>query len=476
MIQLNDEQREAVMTEADVIVTACPGSGKTRVLTARVIRAIDELQSRRERVIALTYTNRAADEIQVRLDEEDVDTERLWAGTIHSFALEWILRPYSPYCEELRYGFSVANEFVTDQLLLRLKRDAGLTFFDKIRTTLNRDGTDLNSETRFRSVFLAYKAELRRLKLIDYDDVLFLAFTLLRDNTEIAATLGSIIRAICVDEVQDIQDLQYGILSLIHKEAAVKPALFFVGDEDQSIYESLGAMTKTPDEISEEFGTTELRHLKLHGNYRSTQRIIDFYRSFRPFVPFIEGRSAWAALPGKITFENQTIATEELAAVIAARITASLANGVATNDICVIAPWWVHVKALARQLVNLLPEVEFDAPGLSPLHSSRENFWFKIGRLVLTPPSPKRTRTRMRWAKEAISGLRTLAEMQPPENINSPRRLLRLLNGLSSTETDGLGYLRDIFGQFTKLIELDVETCVALKNEYEAFSAKPRAI
>ena len=99
MLRLNPEQQKAVDFDLDVVITACPGSGKTRVLTARVIRGVTELKSPKERVVALTFTNRAADEIQARLDQENVPSDRLWAGTIHSFALEWVLRPYAPYCD-----------------------------------------------------------------------------------------------------------------------------------------------------------------------------------------------------------------------------------------------------------------------------------------------------------------------------------------------------------------------------------------
>jgi len=122
--------------------------------------------------------------------------------------------------------------------------------------------------------------------------------------------------------------------------------------------------------------------------------------------------------------------------------------------------------------VNELPEVDFDAPGLSPLHSSRENFWFKIARLVLTRPMPKRTRSRMRWAKEALADLRATAAMELPEHIETPRRLLRVLNGLSSNESQGLAYLGDIFCQFLKLISLDIETCLSLKQAYAGFFEK----
>ena len=77
MIRLNPEQQTAVDCDGNVVITACPGSGKTRVLTARVIRGLAELDFGRERVVALTFTNRAADEIQVRLDQENVAADCL---------------------------------------------------------------------------------------------------------------------------------------------------------------------------------------------------------------------------------------------------------------------------------------------------------------------------------------------------------------------------------------------------------------
>jgi DNA helicase-2/ATP-dependent DNA helicase PcrA len=472
MIQLNKEQRNAVNEPDDLIVTACPGSGKTRVLTARLIKALGGMQSRCHRVVALTYTNRAADEIQSRLDEQNIERDQLWAGTIHAFALEWILRPYAPYCDELCRGFTVANDYFAEKLLDTLKQAAGKNFFFSVKLTLQRDGSDCNTDPIAKRIFQNYKGELRREKLIDFDDVLYIAYRLLQERPDIAETLGSIVRVILVDEVQDIQDLQYAILSSIHRAAECKPTLFFVGDVHQSIYETLGAMAKSPAEIAQEFGTAEIKHLELQGNYRSSQRIIDFYRKFRPTVGFIEGRSAWATERGTITFDDQTIPKENLAASIATRITAALRAGVPAHEICVVAPQWMHIRPLARRLVALLPEVDFDAPGLSPLHSAYENFWFKIARLVLTRPTPTRTRTRMRWASETLVELRHLSGIELPANIQTPRRLLRLLNGLVSTETDGLKFLADLFDQFLTQIALDPKICVALHQTYEVFFAK----
>ena len=397
MLRLNSEQQTAVDYEEDVVITACPGSGKTRVLTARVILGVTKLISPKERVVALTFTNRAADEIQARLDQENVPSEQLWAGTIHSFALEWVLRPYAPYCDVIKRGFSVADEFYTERLLAQLKQENGLQQYTEISTGYDRNGASLNTDNDTRRVFELYKAQLRDAKLIDYDDVLYLAYRLLSEHREVAETLASIIRLLCVDEVQDVQDLQFGILSSIATAAQSPIRLFFVGDENQSIYDSLGAVTRSPEEIAAEFACRNLGHLQLQGNYRSTQRIIDLYRMFRPDVPAITSRARYADEDGVVTFEDQTVAKDGLVDAIASRISASLDEGIATKDICVLAPHWWQVRALARQLVNRLPGVEFDAPGSSPLHSSRENVWFKIARLILTRPSPARIRTRVRW-------------------------------------------------------------------------------
>ena len=472
MIRLNPEQQTAVDCDGNVVITACPGSGKTRVLSARVIRGLSELDSRRERVVALTFTNRAADEVKVRLDQENVAADCLWAGTIHAFALEWVLRPYAPYSEITRFGFTVADEFHTERLLDELKKEEGLPGYTEISTTLTRTGSGLNADDTCRAIFDRYKANLRDTKLIDYDDVLYFAYRMLEENTEIAATLASIIHLVCVDEVQDIQDLQFGILSAIFKAAAFPPSLFFVGDSDQSIYESLGALTKTPEEIAAEFGLDSITHLGLQGNYRSTQRIIDFYRRFRPGVPAIDSHTDYADRSGVITFQDQTVHKQDLSVTIADLISDSLNAGVASDDICVLAPQWWHVRSLARSLVGHLPHVNFDAPGLSPLYSSRDNFWFKVGRLFLTTPSPRRTRTRIRWAKEVLSDLRTLADMSLPDSIGTPRRLLRIINGISSSETEGMSYLRDVFSQVMVCIGLDLDSSDAINNSYDIFFEK----
>ena len=475
MISLNPEQQEAVESPGNVVVTACPGSGKTRVLTARIIRGLGEIESRRQRVVALTFTNRAADEIRGRLDAESVPMDCLWAGTIHSFALEWVLRPYAPYLGETRLGFAVADEFVTERLLEQIGEEQGLGSSDQVSTSVTRDGESLNTTEQARAVFRHYKASLRERKLIDYDDVLYLAYRLLEERSEAAANIAAIVRLICVDEVQDIQDLQFGILSKVYKATGAPPRIFLVGDADQSIYESLGATTKSPAEVASEFGLDSITHRQLTGNYRSTQRIIDFYRRFRPDVPTIESRTEYADSAGIITFRNQTVPRESLARTIARLVATSLDEGISAQDICVLAPHWWHVRSLARGLVALLPNVGFDAPGLSPLHSSRDSVWFKVGRLLLTNPTPSRARTRVRWANEVLRELRDLTEATMPESVGTARRFLRMINGLGSKEREGIAYLKDTFSQVLVCMGFDLDSNESLSDSHSIFFEKAAA-
>lgn len=92
---LNPEQEAAVLAPGNIFLTACPGSGKTRTLTYKIAYELSRMTSDKQRIVAITYTNRAADEIRDRIESLGVDTQHLWIGTIHAFCLEWILRPYA---------------------------------------------------------------------------------------------------------------------------------------------------------------------------------------------------------------------------------------------------------------------------------------------------------------------------------------------------------------------------------------------
>ncbi|MCS2510060.1 UvrD-helicase domain-containing protein [Bacteroides fragilis] len=117
---LNPEQEKAIYNENSILLIACPGSGKTRTIIYKIAYELSKLESNKQYIIAITYTNRAADEIKERIELLGVDTEQLWIGTIHSFCVEWILKPYHMYLEELRFGYDIINTNDTENYLVSL--------------------------------------------------------------------------------------------------------------------------------------------------------------------------------------------------------------------------------------------------------------------------------------------------------------------------------------------------------------------
>ncbi|MEP0062760.1 MAG: ATP-dependent helicase [Roseobacter sp.] len=479
MADLSAQQAFAINVDGDVFITACPGSGKTRVLTEKIIATLDQGISPHERAIALTYTNRAADEVAARLQEHGYSKKHLWTGTIHSFALEWILRPYGSYEPLLQHGFSVIDESSRRKLVDSLRKKYQVDSRAEIRMGFLRNGELVTTESNRRRLIEECREKLKEQRLLDFDQVLFLAFSLLRRKPEIAATLGSIFSLICIDEYQDTQDLQFGILASIVRASNNGSRLFIVGDRNQAIYSSLGGIAKTVDEIRHEFGRPDLSYHELSGNYRSTQRIVDFCASFSE-----EGEEKVISLArhaterGLITFSNQTFHLEEIDQPIGSLIQYHLSQGVKPENICILGPsWWLLTK-LGRQLVLRFPDVDLDAPGLSPIRYEPDSVWFKLARLFLTEPSPRRFRTRTRWADDFVMALEGTLASELPEGIRNSRAILRLINDLNSVEESGLAYLDDVFEQFFAALEIDLTLYPPLTDSRTSFfeSAEERLI
>jgi DNA helicase-2/ATP-dependent DNA helicase PcrA len=280
MTELSAQQASVIQVDGDVFVTACPGSGKTRVLSEKIIVTLDSGIPPHQRVLALTYTNRAADEVAARLQEHGYSKKHLWTGTIHSFALEWILRPYASYDPLLCKGFSVIDEAALRKLVDSLREKHGVDARAEIRMGFLRNGQLATTASNVRRLISECREKLKERRLLDFDHVLYLALDLLRRKPGIATTLGAIFALVCIDEYQDTQDLQFGILSSIVRASNGKSRLFIVGDKNQAIYSSLGGIAKTVDEVRHEFGRPNLAHYELSGNYRSTPRIVDFCANF----------------------------------------------------------------------------------------------------------------------------------------------------------------------------------------------------
>lgn len=471
---LNNEQKQAVQQDGNVLLTACPGSGKTRVIIHKLAYELGQLNvTCKKKIVALTFTNRAAEEILRRLNILGIQSDRIWSGTLHSFCLEWIIRPYSCYLPELKNGYAIADETFCSDLVAKLKSKYNLKQIDPICMRFNRDGNFIEPKSVQKQVLVEYHAILRKMKLIDFDILLLYAYRILTTHNKIQKILSNLFSHICVDEYQDTQDLLYAIISLIIIAGKGNTSLFLVGDTDQAIYTSLGGIAKTIDEVRTEIANMPISKLTLTGNYRSNQRIIDYYSQFQTQKISIKAVGTNANERGLITL-NSTIHHTKLVPEIARLIQLSLGKGIPEDEICVLVPQWWLITSIAKNLRASLPDVHFDASGLAPMSRNRDNIWYKLSRLFLTEPNPKIYSARYRWASELIDNFRVYTNAEIIEPYQSERHLLRLVNSIKSNEIEGIDYLIDCFGQFLKAVQIDYINYPELVRNWDLFFANIR--
>lgn len=466
-MKLSEEQMAAVSYVGNVYVTACPGSGKTRALTAKIVATISQNRSLKK-ILALTYTNRAADEIEKRIDQLLTDGhDSLWAGTIHSFALEWILKPYACYIPEINNGFSIIDEYEAYDLISQFKKEKSLGYNEKVNFSYDLDGNVHNDNKNKEWVEKSFRQYLLENKKIDFDQVLYFSYRVLLERKEIAQVIGGLFGLICIDEVQDTQSLQYSIISLIYNESVVKQELFLVGDFNQSIYDGFG-MSKTIAEVKELFVDSNIQDFPFNDNYRSTQRLVDYFSYFRNVQSQLS-RAEYSTESGKIVLRNNDISVELLPEEIAKIIRAEIDSGVCENEICIIAPQWAPIKSMAKKLTTLLPEVKFDAPSLSPFFGQRDNVWFYVVKILLTDSSGRLFTSRIRWANKILAAL---VEYNHHLSLWKAKDLLKVMNAFTSNEKQGTLYLVEACNYFLENLDLSLDNNKSLKNSHDIFFQK----
>ncbi|MBY6052778.1 UvrD-helicase domain-containing protein [Cytobacillus firmus] len=465
---LNPNQLDAVTTDKNALVIACPGSGKTRVLTRKIAYELERLESKKKFIIALTYTNRAAEEIQRRLDELGIPQEQLWAGTIHSFCYQWIIKPYSAYEPALVHGFSIIDDNKKRKILSEIKKKHSVPSYSDINTSLDRNENYINDDPYNNTIAKEFHISIIENKEIDFDLLINYAYKLLKSHSKIRSHLANLFSYVFVDEFQDTQDLQYAIIGQIISEARDKCKLFLVGDPDQAIYGSLGGRPKSLYEIQEEIGNQEIVFKEIPGNYRSTQRIVDFFRNFQSTEVNIEALGQHASESGIITLNTATN-KENLYKEFADIIIHNLKNAVKPSEICIIAPQWYFLTPLAQKLKSILPDIPFDAPGVSPLPTNRENFWWKLSRLFLTEIAPETSMSRFRWMNQIIDDLNGYTSGSLGNEYADCRRNLKIINSIRPNETIGILYLEEACKAFFERLNLDISISSVLVEQWDIF-------
>lgn len=449
--KLNPQQKQVCIDEGNILLKACPGSGKTRTLTYKIAYLVEKYIDSKKLNIAITYTNRAADEIRERLEKVETPEDKVWVGTIHQFCLEFIIRPYTMYHKRLRKGYHIIDEYVTKQYIEEIIEELGIDI-------------GYSKPFEYPEILEKYQKKLLDEKEIDFNDILSISFDLISDKKFIAENISGIIRTILVDEYQDTNELQYKILSSIVR-ADKKIQVTFVGDTDQAIYGGLGGVAKTCDELQKEFGIKFFER-KLDGCYRSTQRIVDYYSYFQLKGMKIQAVSDIKDEIGCLIYDN-TINKSELFEKIACIVKDELSKGIPETEICIIAPQWWLLFPLSKKMKELLPDVKFDAPDITPIKYDPMNIFYLISKLLFTE-SGKRITSRKRVANEIIEILTEEYKIRLSEQIDS-YRVLKVINSIYPTKENGIAYLQEAISKFLVGIGIELSIEASLYKAYEDF-------
>jgi DNA helicase-2/ATP-dependent DNA helicase PcrA len=283
---MNDAQREAVTTTAGpVLIIAGAGSGKTRALTRRVAYILTERLAEPYQVLAVTFTNKAAEEMKTRIAHLlGTDIPDLQVSTFHSFCARLLRRE----ADAIGYdrSFSILDADDSETLVKNCIKELGLAgsqFTPKAQLRKISSAKDrLISAEAFATsasgyfehttaqIYTLYQKRLRECNDMDFDDLLFHAVSLLKGNQEIGQKYRRRFKYLLVDEYQDTNHVQYLLLKNLtgeHKNVCV------VGDEDQSIYGWRGADIRNILEFEKDFPGAKI--IKLEQNYRSTNVILE---------------------------------------------------------------------------------------------------------------------------------------------------------------------------------------------------------
>ncbi|MCO6429613.1 MAG: UvrD-helicase domain-containing protein [Deltaproteobacteria bacterium] len=291
---LNPPQLEAVTHfKGPILVLAGAGSGKTRVLTRRVAHLVLEHNVAPYSILAVTFTNKATEEMRSRLSEMlGPRARQLWVATFHSAGLK-VLRThahllgysnnFAVYDEQDSKGVlkAVLKELAIDEKTISPAEAARMMdqaknslilpqnlaeHFERSRTTKYKDP----NESLYVEIYQNYQNALMASNAMDFGDLLVNAVLVLQRNKEVLESYRRILKFILVDEFQDTNHVQYTFIKLLSEP---RRNLLVVGDDDQSIYAFRGATVKNILEFEKDFPDT--RVIKLEQNYRSTGNIIE---------------------------------------------------------------------------------------------------------------------------------------------------------------------------------------------------------
>lgn len=375
MIPLTDEQKIAVDSTDNVSLYACPGSGKTRVILAKLLKIAESVEGTPRSIACITYTNAAVDEIESRLKQFGSQNlaDRIEVATIHSFCLHFILRPYQWLLPEVPKSFRILSpqsgdfasivETVEDEFNRRMENRT-LEDYASLRIDINGepDGSGINGGIVTNKSAKRYWELIKSKGFLDFSLILYYSYLILTHHQFVARGISSRFKWLLVDEYQDTTDVQIEILKALAEISHTN--FFLVGDPNQSIQGFAGARI----DLGKDFATqiSARTDLSLTGNFRSSSNITNTAERIIQRTPEMEAVGENRDFPFMPFCEHCSSATE---AITDHFLPLLEEHNIPLGKAAVLAPWWQHLIPIARTLRDF--DVPVFGPGARPYKKSR---------------------------------------------------------------------------------------------------------
>lgn len=403
-IQFSPTQKKIVENpEGAMAVIAAAGSGKTRVLTGRIAYLLQNVPGS-YRILALTFTNKAAEEMKSRLSSIPNIDERVFIGTIHSFCLN-ILREKGNIIgfQEMPHFFEketdrlevVAEVFKRNELLTEFyyqknEQERKKLLYDALEYISNRKRNlqfiISEYEEDLRILYEDYNTLLREQNAIDYDDIILLSYRIFIERTKIAELYRKLYKYICVDEAQDLNFAQYQFIKALC--GTIHNNVLMVGDDKQAIFGFNGSDKKYFSELFiDEF---KAKKICLTENYRSSKTVIRVANRIYP-DSIEESKAVFSGLADYYKAENETDEAEYVINKIKYYLNEmkksdQIEGDITLDNICVIARNKYVFKPLEDKLKTEQIPYYYKRGSDTILFESDEMRIFELGiRAILNP-------------------------------------------------------------------------------------------
>lgn len=303
---MNAPQREAVRyMDGPCLVLAGAGSGKTRVITQKIVHLVEECGYEAKNIAAVTFTNKAALEMQERIAKSlanPKDAKQLTICTFHSLGVQILRREAQELGLKDRFSimdsddcFSLVQDLAvtTDkQLIRRIQNMMSLWKNGLVDPDMALHQAISDDEAQAARIYRNYVATLAAYQAVDFDDLIRLPVELFRNNEPVREKWQRKLRYLLVDEYQDTNTCQYELVKLLVTGVGKKPMFTAVGDDDQAIYAWRGATIENLRQLQVDF--PDLKVIKLEQNYRSTTRILQAANAVISNNPKLFEKQLWS--------------------------------------------------------------------------------------------------------------------------------------------------------------------------------------